>query len=159
MRSVAASPVSQQYTSQSSSNRSQRPTWRKTSSSTSIGINARKAGKLGKADNEVSSTFLQLTANPCSAVIAASAVNPRPPRFGHSQPQMYSIVCGATQRREAIVARHRALTHQHAKPWDRGDVLTALGWIASIALRLIALSELLGEETVRRKFLAEAEEE
>ena len=35
----------------------------------------------------------------------------------------------ATQRREAIVARHRALTHQHAKPWDRGDVLTALGWI------------------------------
>jgi hypothetical protein len=60
---------------------------------TSIGINARKAGRLGKADNEVSSTFLQLTANPRSAGIAASAVNPRPPRFGHSQPQMYSIVC------------------------------------------------------------------
>jgi hypothetical protein len=65
----------------------------------------------------------------------------------------------ATQRREAIVARHRALTHQHAKPWDRGDVLTALGWIAGIALGLIALSELLGKETVRRKFLAEAGEE
>src|SRR5262245_39281629 len=76
---------------QGSSNRSQRPTWRKPSSSTSIGINARKAGKLGKADNEVSSTFLQLTANPRSACIAASAVNPRPPRFGHSQPQMYCM--------------------------------------------------------------------
>jgi hypothetical protein len=65
----------------------------------------------------------------------------------------------ATQRREAIVARHRALAHQHAKPWVRGDVLTALGWIAGIALGLIALSELLGKETVRRKFLAEAGEE
>jgi len=51
------------------------------------------------------------------------------------------------------------LAHQHAKPWNRGDVLTALGWIAGIALGLIALSELLGEETVRRKFLAEAGEE
>src|SRR5262245_49143026 len=79
--------------SQSSSNRSQRPTWRKPSSGTSIGINARKAGKLGKADNEVSSTFLQLTAKPRSAGIAASALNPRPPRSGHSWPQMYSIVC------------------------------------------------------------------
>jgi hypothetical protein len=39
------------------------------------------------------------------------------------------------------------------------DVLTALGWIAGIALGLIALSELLGKETVRRKFLAEAGEE
>jgi len=37
--------------------------------------------------------------------------------------------------------------------------LTALGWIAGIALGLIALSELLGEETVRRKFLAEVGEE
>jgi len=37
--------------------------------------------------------------------------------------------------------------------------LTALGWIAGIALGLIALSELLGKETVRRKFLAEAGEE
>jgi hypothetical protein len=37
--------------------------------------------------------------------------------------------------------------------------LTALGWIAIIALGLIALSVLRVEETVRRKFLAEAGEE
>jgi hypothetical protein len=37
--------------------------------------------------------------------------------------------------------------------------LTARVWIAGIALGLIALTELLGKETLRRKFLAEAGEE
>jgi hypothetical protein len=37
--------------------------------------------------------------------------------------------------------------------------LTALVWIAGIAQVAIALTELLGKETLRRKFLAEAGEE
>jgi hypothetical protein len=37
--------------------------------------------------------------------------------------------------------------------------LTALGWIAGIAQGSIALTELLGKETLRRKFLDEAGEE
>src|ERR1039457_6467888 len=47
----------------------------------------------GNRASDASSTFLQLTARPRRAGISDSAANPRPPRLGHSRPQMYSMVC------------------------------------------------------------------
>ena len=74
------------------SSRVQQPTWRNPASRTSIGISAVSAGNRGNIASASSSTRAQLTARPRSDGMAASAMNPRPVRLGHSRPQMYSIV-------------------------------------------------------------------
>ena len=122
MCSVAASVVSRQYMHHSPSRSSQRPTCRKPSSRTSIGIRSLSAGNRGSVASAASSTMLAAHGQPAQRRHRREGRESAAGEVGTFPAPDVLDRLRTAQRRKAGVGGDGALPHQHAKARDCADM-------------------------------------